>query len=614
MRHPKLTLTALALMPLYPALLRAQVATIVASDTEFEFTGARSAVSRHHLEVSVNSEHGAGAAIFSCYCSDNVSLSKFSGRVTDANGRVLLKVKQGDLLRTEYSKELVSDQYAWLFGYESHSYPYTVTYDWEERIEGGICSLPVFAPQTAYDVEVRSATYRIISTERNGFSYRALHFEPEVRKQTDSKGRQVFEVEVHDLPAIPHLSYGVPLSSRIPLLYAAPLAFDMRGTHCDLTDWRTFGQWVHGLRQRRDQLPEALTQRLRAATDTCQSDRSRVAVVRRLMADNTRYVSIQNGINGYQPMSVDEVYKKGIGDCKALVNYFCSMLHALGIPAQYALISTDDERLLDMPNMQQLNHVIAQVPLPADTLWVECTNPSYPYDHLPADLHDHDVVIITSDGGQLSRTPALTDADHSDVNCYDIRLAASGDATIRLDEYGRGMFYDRYLSLPTLSATEQRKAMLSLLDLPKATVSDILVSPAGEALHLSIGLQSQSYAKRTGNRLFVPLCPVPFSGLRNANEPPHTLCLEGMGMVQTDTITLHLPEGSSIEHLPDTAEFTSPFGTFSIAPQQQEDGTVQIVTRLTLHSGTYDASLYDQWVAFRKSITSLGNGKMVVVM
>ena len=614
MRLHVMPILALSLMTLSPVMLRAQKATIVASDTEFEYTSARSAVCRRHLEVRVNSEHGASAAVFGCYCSDNISLSKFTGRVTDASDKVVFKVKQGDLLRTEYSKELVSDQYAYLFAYESHRYPYTVIYDWEERHEGGICALPMFAPQIDYDVEVKAATYRIISTDRNAFSYRAIHFDPEVRKSTDNKGRQVFEVSVHDLPAIPYYGYGVPLSSRVPLLYVAPLAFDMRGTHCDLTDWNTFGLWVHSLRQGRDQLPDALVRRLKAATDTCQSDRSRVAVVRRMVADNTRYVSIQNGINGYQPMSVGDVYKKGIGDCKALVNYFCSMLQALGIQAQYALISSEQNRLLDMPNMQQLDHVIAQVPLPGDTLWVECTNPSYPYDHLPADLHDHDVVIITAEGGQLSRTPVLADADHSDMNHYDISLAAKGDAVVQFEEYGCGMFFDRYLPLLTMSATDQRKTMLSLLDLSKSSINDIRVNLEGDVLHLSIGLQSQSYAKRTGNRLFVPLCPVPFSGLRNANEPPHTLCLDGMGMVETDTIVFHLPEGSSLEHLPEAAELTSSFGSFTMAPCQLEDGTVQVMTRLTLQSGTYDESLYEEWVTFRKSVATLCNGKMVVVI
>lgn len=600
------------LVLLLPSVLCAQVATIVASDTDIQISNPRSAVIHRHLVVRVNSEHGVTAGLFMCPCNDEVSLSKFSGNVIDAQGRELLRIKKSDLLRSEYAQELRTDSYHYFFGYEAHNYPYTVTYDWEQRYDGGIPYLPAFVPQSQYDVDVLSASYSITSPSSYSYQCHAEGFTPQMHHEDLTNGMHRMRLNLTDLPVVTRYEYGSPLEQQVPQLYVTPDMFYMKGTRCDLSSWQQFGYWVYQLMEGRDKIPASLSNRLQALTDTCTTLRSKVEAVRQMMGQTTRYVGIQEGLSGYQCMSVDEVFRYGLGDCKALSNYLCSMLHHLGIPADYALISTSDSRLREHPSLQQLDHVIARVPLPDDTLWIECTNPNYPYYHLPADLCDHEVIIITPQGGQLARTPALTDDQHCSHTQWQVSLNEQGLAEIHYEQLSSGWPFDQRLALMTMNPTDQRKAMVEELHLPKSSISQLTIQHKQEQICLSFDMQSQGYAKRTGNRLFVPLCPNAFSGLRNPNQPPHDIYLKRSGYVQEDTITIHLPEGYAIELLPEPQSIETPFGSLTVTPTPLDESTVQVSLSFTLHSNVYPASLYDDWLAFRKGLTSMTGIRMII--
>ena len=158
----------------------AQVATIVESNTEFECTGAKTATLRERRVIVIHNAHGDDLAIFHCWCGPGDDLSRFSGEVADAQGKVIKKIKKSELTRSEYSTEFKSDDFFYYYQYSPISYPVTVTYEWEEKFTGGLRAYPPFAPQARYEVDVREASYRFIATPENTMRWHARNFEPEV--------------------------------------------------------------------------------------------------------------------------------------------------------------------------------------------------------------------------------------------------------------------------------------------------------------------------------------------------------------------------------------------------------------------------------------------------
>ena len=116
-------------------------------------------------------------------------------------------------------------------------------------------------------------------------------------------------------------------------------------------------------------LPEKLKQKITDLTKECKTDKDKIKALYNYMGDNTRYVSIQIGIGGLQPMEASKVFSTGFGDCKALSNYMMAMLQETGIPAYNTIINSKSESLFeDFASAGQTDHEILTVPLENDTL------------------------------------------------------------------------------------------------------------------------------------------------------------------------------------------------------------------------------------------------------
>ena len=587
------------------SLALAQVAIVQENITEFECTGANSGILRRKVVIVVKDKRGEEYCNWhSGYEKGDNELKSFKGVITEGNGKVT-KVKKSDLQKTEYSDNLADDSYAYYYLPRTSSYPMQVEYEWEETFNT-LLVYPKFAPQIGFELQVDSAVYRIITTDKNTLRYQAFNFEPtedqlKVFPREGHPNQTVTQLTLTHLPAIELYRDGLPLSKQAPRMYFAPTSAVFKGIKCDMTDWKSYGLWAYDLVKGRDKLPEELIQKLHAMTDTCTSVKSKVGVVRRWMGQNTRYVNIVLGIGGYQPRTAEEVYKTGVGDCKALSNYFCSMLHALDIPAVYTLFG-DRDLMDDMPTFQQLNHVIVQVPLPGDTLWVECTNPKFPFDYCPSDHRGHEVILITDQGGILSKIPDRVDEENISNEVIDIRVNADGDADITLLRHNEGQSFEASLHQLEMRNDELRKRIIEGMFLPHPTVNKLDIEQHDKAIDIHLEAHSTGWARTSGNRLFIPISLYPYKVFKH--DKPHVIDRLNLGYIDQEKQTYHLPEGFVIETLPASQVVESAFGRYEVEIKQV-DKDILITTTTHFYSGLFSAEQYDEWNDFRQKVAAL---------
>ena len=81
-----------------------------------------------------------------------------------------------------------------------------------------------------------------------------------------------------------------------------------------MSSWQKYGEWQYRLLDERDLLTEPFRAKLHELTANCATDRDKVKAIYDYLAKTTRYVSIQLGIGGLQPIAAADVCRTGFGE------------------------------------------------------------------------------------------------------------------------------------------------------------------------------------------------------------------------------------------------------------------------------------------------------------
>jgi hypothetical protein len=475
-----------------------------------------------------------------------------------------------------------------------------------------LIEFPRFCPQSDYDVSVKKATYRLTAPKEMTIRHALLNID---KTPTMSADGRTLTLELENLPALKYEPYSRPLRERIPMAYFAPEDFTYYGKKGCFKSWQDYGKWEYSLINGRETLPDDVKLEIHQMTDHLATDREKVEALYKHLGKTTRYVAILLGIGGQQPAPAANVCKSGFGDCKGLSNYMRAMLKEVGIPSNYTTISTNNRRLLkDFASVGQMNHVILQVPLKGDTLWLECTNPQLPLGYVHDDIAGHDAIEVSEQGGRLVRLPVYADSTNLMRTSITIDMNAEGAADMTVCQHTFNQQYEDHIPLLKMDEKDRQKVFLRMVHVPQAEVNMLKVSqvPSAAQMTLDAKVRSNKYATQTGQRLFVPVCPIHqgYTVPQSSDGRQEDIWMNH-GYLDEDDITLTIPEGYVIEARPKDVSMEYPFATFS-STLQVVGNTIHVKNRLLKRSGTFDKSLFPQLAEFFSTVSNAYSQKIVL--
>jgi hypothetical protein len=496
-------------------------------------------------------------------------------------------------------------------------YPYTVEYEVEEKYNGTLF-FPVWIPREDELFAVEQSSISIQYPLNYKVRYKAFNYAEEPVVAEDKKSKSFFW-EIKNLAALQR-EYAMPGWFEInTAVIFGPTDFEIQKYSGTMNDWKEFGKFVYSLKQGRDQLPGNIIQTIHQIADPVADVKEKIAKIYEYFQKNTRYISIQLGIGGWQPFDAAYVAAKSYGDCKALTNYMYSLLKEAGIRSCYTLINAGRRArkiITDFPS-QQFNHVILCVPLQKDTMWLECTSQTLPPGYLSDFTCDRYALAIDENGGTLIHTPKYGIKENLQIRHITATLDNEASLFIKSNASYGGLQQDQYHDLiSSMSKDKVKEALHEELDFATYEIKNFNYTENKSALPFieeQLEIAVSNYATITGKRLFI----IPNVMTRTYRKLPADSARKfdldlTFEYKDVDTVEINLPEGYTAESVPQDAAISSKFGKYYCTVKIT--GNKLFYYRSIEHySGRFPASSYNELVQFYEKIYKADRNKVVMV-
>jgi len=316
-------------------------------------------------------------------------------------------------------------------------------------------------------------------------------------------------------------------------------------------------------------------------------------IVYEYVQSQVRYINVAIGIGGWQPAEAKQVDQVKYGDCKGLSNYTQALLSVVGVEARWTVLYSNKKPqslLEDFPSLQG-NHMILNIPLEnEEDLWLECTSSYLPFGYVGSSNQGQKVLVVGESGGEIKEIKAFQNEANLQHNIYSVSIENNGDMLANTQKKSMGSQYDERLYFEVVSPKDAKNRYLSeWSSVPKL---DILAfayeNDRNEvSFHEEIELVSRGFAKKIGNRLMFKVNPLnTYSNIpRKYNNRTNPFDL-GNGFKDVDEYIFELPSNYTIEALPENISLKSPYGSYSLE-MEVEENKLLVKRTLQLNAGIY---------------------------
>jgi len=467
------------------------------------------------------------------------------------------------------------------FEYEQQEHPYVFQDSWRFQH-----SEPV--EQAHYELHLAS-----------GWRFKSAWMNHKEEKPTEENG--AVQWSLSDIPRIedePHMPPARGLAGGVIFTF-----FNEKNPAKSYRNWSELGTWFTQLSSSVRDASPGLSQKVQELSPSNQPLMQRIKSLASFAQHDVRYVAIEVGVGGYRPHTAGDVFNHRYGDCKDKATVLSSMLAQIGVKSYYIIVNATRGVVTkdSPPTPGGFNHMILAIalpeasyskPLPAmyehpklgHLLIFDPTNEFVPFGQIPPYEQDNYGLLVGEQGGELIHMP-LSPPESNGIN-RTAKLKLLPDGTLQGDVEETYVGFNAMLGrmyLQNESETERKKTIERVVgsSLGNFQLDHYELVNAGDIdqdLIIRFKFSAAHYAKSAGSMMLVrPRVVGELAGAWDPNKPRHYAYDFRAPFLDRDNIEISLPEGFTVDELPDPAKATFPFAEY--VSKTENSGSVLKYTR-----------------------------------
>lgn len=553
---------------------------------------------------------------------DGVEIKNIQAIIYDQLGNEIYKKKQKDFndVSAVGGGTLYSDSRIIYLAYTPTSYPYTIKFTSEIRTKN-TGNVPNWYFLNGYLVSTEKSRYKInFATPDLKPVFKEKNFENMAITKAETDNSILYEGS--NITAIKRESLSPSFQKIVPQIMARMVNFYYGGYSGEIKDWKDVGLWMHNnLIQGRDELFPETKSMVHSLVANTTDDLEKAKIIYKYVQDNTRYISVQVGIGGLQPIAAVDVDRVKYGDCKGLSNYTKALLKEVGVTSYYTHVESGNYKVsfeTDFPDLGAGDHVILAVPYKDKLYWIDCTSQIHPFGFIGDFTDGRQVLLIKPEGGELVTTTAYVNEENSQKITGNYTLSDDNSITAAITIKTKGVQYDDHFPMQLKSKDDIIKDYKENWgNINNLNIENFEFNNDRENVEFTetINVSAINYGSKSGERLLFVV-----NAFNKNNYVPdryrnRLMPLEiQRGYLDEDEFVINLPAGYKIEALPEPIEIENEFGSYKANVEKTKDGNSLIYSRrLLIKEGEYPKEKYEEYRTFRKDISSNDNAKIVLI-
>jgi hypothetical protein len=564
-------------------------------------------------EIKINNRDGEKLTKISIPYSKLIKVSKIEACIKDNSGNIIKELEKSEIkvksAISDYS--LYEDDYVKEFTLKHNSYPYSICYSYEVQ-QHEYLSIDYWLPVIDWNTPTLKAVLNVEVPKGFIISYRSQFTDSFDIDSTDLIIKYRWSASYKNLiepeTSSPNLSTFLPYVKIVPgdFIYDSPGSF---------VSWYKYGQWNNHLLKGLSDLPEIEKNKI---LDIIIGVKDTVERIRRLyyyLQDRTRYIDITIETGGLKPYPASYVAENKYGDCKALSNYFKSVLEVAGIKSFYTKVNAGaqiTEIDKSFPS-QQFNHIILCVPVANDSIWLDCTS-DMPFGYLGTFSQSRDAFIIDEDRSHFTRTPALSYDDVLEIRKVTFRQNIQNQTIGIFSNTYRGEKYETYFYLSN-SVSETDRSRIFRNNIVKGGYELIdfhLLTPLRDSAKISLTYTARSNKIYNfyGNDLIIHV--LPFQIPRFEDPLKRKLPVQvNYPICSSDSLEYEIPIDYRVTGKLTNESVDTDFGSYRIETVLSSN-KVSVVKSFRLRPGKYSLDKYPGFYAFLARVIDLENNNKII--